>query len=461
METGSSNTTCSFFERTRLAQALETESKRLDKALLNIERAVSLDEQNGHVWTIFAKVRRVDDIVMSDDVSERYIEKAEFRLHPTFQPSIIRRRQAPFEVRRIGWGVFTIRVIITLKGDSEDVLSYRHTLAFSGQKTSQIYHHNALRIEVGNTYVCADDIHGSSGNLQVERYNRERSQRRRLLENSKQKYERLRHAETQLASLLRSIPEQRHDMALGAYLAGVYRGDLSTDYLMDLYQFATDNLRYFVLDNERSHIWRDYVINWEEHVNRGDVKTLQDAFTLSKPLPPTERIDFFVSHCWSDGNGECKADALEAISLEFQARHGRRPRLWLDMFCMPQTDRKAIAKNVAALPLFLKACDCTIVLYNKALFSRLWCLVEIYTAYILSPQEEKAHLRLYPVPDQRKKTISVWIQDAKCGLKQDQDLLFQNLEDSPGGLQGVEDAINSALRLPYVYKSSPQTSAEV
>ena len=162
MEMRSSITTCSVFERTRLAQALETESELLDKELRYLEVAVDQDEQNGHVWTTFVKIQRIDDIIISDDAAGLYIELVEFRLHPTFQPSVVRCRQPPFEVRRIGWGVFTIVVTITFRGDSEEKLIVEHTLNFSEHKTSQIYQHNAFQIEVGNTYVCADDI--SSGN---------------------------------------------------------------------------------------------------------------------------------------------------------------------------------------------------------------------------------------------------------------------------------------------------------
>ena len=87
---------------------------------------------------------------------------------------------------------------------------------------------------------------------------------------------------------------------------------------------------------------------------------------------------------------------------------------------MPQTGSKTIEKNVAALPLFLKAYETMVVLLSHQLLSRLWCLVEIYTGYILSPRNGKVKIHLFPVEEDMGKTISspkniVWIEEARCG----------------------------------------------
>jgi len=49
-------------------------------------------------------------LVPPEQALDRVVEKVEFRLHPTFQPSKITVRKAPFELQRIGWGVFEIGI---------------------------------------------------------------------------------------------------------------------------------------------------------------------------------------------------------------------------------------------------------------------------------------------------------------------------------------------------------------
>ena len=126
----------------------------------------------------------------------------------------------------------------------------------------------------------------------------------------------------------------------------MYRGSLSIPYLQDLYDFATDNLRYIILDDETlSKGWRDYVIHWKTYLSHGNEEDFKYAFTLSKPLSKMEQIDIFVSHCWSD-DGTTKANSLEEISRDFCSRHGRFPRLWLDMFVCPKRGARPLKRTL-------------------------------------------------------------------------------------------------------------------
>eukprot|EP01006_Ploeotia_vitrea_P065962 TRINITY_DN94102_c0_g1_i1.p1 TRINITY_DN94102_c0_g1~~TRINITY_DN94102_c0_g1_i1.p1 ORF type:complete len:380 (+),score=39.42 TRINITY_DN94102_c0_g1_i1:50-1189(+) len=56
----------------------------------------------GHEWALIVEGPEVESVV--------------FKLHPTFSPSIIEERQAPFTVCRQGWGVFNVHMLVTLKG---------------------------------------------------------------------------------------------------------------------------------------------------------------------------------------------------------------------------------------------------------------------------------------------------------------------------------------------------------
>ena len=535
------------FSETRLAQILETEERRIDQALLREEYSVSVDDRNCFAWNVFVRARRRTTVSISssqsieegeekekasgviinndtaatsstttitttktgggndddddddddhDRTTDQWISSVEFRLHPTFNPHIIKQRRAPFEVQRVGWGEFCVEVIVELKqqqqqkqkdvvlfGDNDDndddrgennniLLEFDHDLDFSVSKVSNVYHYyennnnngTLVEIEIGSTHYCVANNDEESSIVQntphLLRLVKERKLRRRILYHTKERHEKLQNANSKLSTFLQRIPTERHNMALGAYLAGVYRGSLSIPYLQDLYDFATDNLRYIILDEETlSKGWRDYVIHWRRYLSHGNEQDIKYAFTLSKPLSKMEQIDIFVSHCWSD-DGTTKADSLEEISRDFFSRRGRLPRFWLDIFCMPQTGSKTIEKNVAALPLFLKACETMVVLLSHQLLSRLWCLVEIYTGYILSPRNGKVKIHLFPVEEDMGKTISspkniVWIEEARCGLKSDQDLLLRNLEEAPGGIAEVERGVNVALKFAVDWTKAP------
>lgn len=59
---------------------------------------------NKHEWTFFIKSSRTD-----------IIEEVQVFLHPTFRPSHIIRQRAPYEIKRLGWGVFNIIAAVILK----------------------------------------------------------------------------------------------------------------------------------------------------------------------------------------------------------------------------------------------------------------------------------------------------------------------------------------------------------
>ncbi|RYO73588.1 hypothetical protein DL764_010552 [Monosporascus ibericus] len=60
--------------------------------------------QNQHRWTFFVKSSRTD-----------IIEEVHILLHPTFRPSRIVCQRRPYQITRLGWGVFTITASVILK----------------------------------------------------------------------------------------------------------------------------------------------------------------------------------------------------------------------------------------------------------------------------------------------------------------------------------------------------------
>lgn len=76
----------------------------------------SIYDVDTHEWTFFVRPSRTD-----------IIEEVQILLHPTFRPPRIIKQRPPYEVRREGWGYFTITAYIILKAGynwvSEDAVN--------------------------------------------------------------------------------------------------------------------------------------------------------------------------------------------------------------------------------------------------------------------------------------------------------------------------------------------------
>ena len=70
----------------------------------NRHQNVESDDPNIHEWTFFVKPSRTD-----------IIEEVQLVLHPTFRPNRVIRQRAPYEVKRLGWGTFTVTAYVILK----------------------------------------------------------------------------------------------------------------------------------------------------------------------------------------------------------------------------------------------------------------------------------------------------------------------------------------------------------
>jgi hypothetical protein len=91
------------------------ETRSMDDALIetvtlyigNAHRLKASDDpesSNIHDWSFFVRPSRTD-----------VIEEVQIFLHPTFRPSRVIRSLPPYEIRRLGWGFFTITAHVILK----------------------------------------------------------------------------------------------------------------------------------------------------------------------------------------------------------------------------------------------------------------------------------------------------------------------------------------------------------
>jgi len=87
-----------------------------------------IDEHN-HAWKVFVRGSNLEQI-----------DHVRFDLHPTFQPSAVTVNCAPFEVDRVGWGLFAINITIFFKPElSRNELALIHDLDFTRDESFKEY----------------------------------------------------------------------------------------------------------------------------------------------------------------------------------------------------------------------------------------------------------------------------------------------------------------------------------
>uniref|UniRef100_A0A7S3NSW9 YEATS domain-containing protein n=1 Tax=Euplotes crassus TaxID=5936 RepID=A0A7S3NSW9_EUPCR len=82
--------------------------------------------ENDHEWIAFVEF-------VNPEYTKRFVSKVEFKLHPTFQPSKVTVDRMPFQIKRIGWGIFEIKITITWRHwMKKEPTKYTHMLSFDG-----------------------------------------------------------------------------------------------------------------------------------------------------------------------------------------------------------------------------------------------------------------------------------------------------------------------------------------
>jgi len=107
-------------------------------------------------------------------------------------------------------------------------------------------------------------------------------------------------------------------------------------------------------------------------------------------------VDAFLSHSWTDC-AELKWAALQEWIAGFKEKNqGKEPSLWIDKYCIDQTN---IDDSLACLPVFLAGCKKLLILCGKTYLSRLWCLVEIMVFIEMGGDVTNLEVKLLEEPD--------------------------------------------------------------
>jgi hypothetical protein len=113
------------------------------------------------------------------------------------------------------------------------------------------------------------------------------------------------------------------------------------------------------------------------------------------PIDSRTKIDFFVSHSWSD-DPTWKRQELIKFSEEFMQRRGRYPTYWIDKICIDQANP---TDGIMALPITIGACRDVLVLMGPTYMKRLWCVWELFTLFTFSNKDlalERIKVRKHP-----------------------------------------------------------------
>ena len=111
------------------------EIKEISKDLVvikigNTHKLLAIEENNKHKWKCF---------VLFPEEVEKKIDYVVFNLHETFKVPIRKVDKAPFEIKSIGWGYFTIKIeVVFKKSTGIKNMKLEHELCFDGNGTSNV-----------------------------------------------------------------------------------------------------------------------------------------------------------------------------------------------------------------------------------------------------------------------------------------------------------------------------------
>ena len=114
-----------FVERERAKEEVEIEEE--EEVLQLVVGNTHKEEGEHHRWNCFVR--------SGEKHKKEKIKSVSFRLHPTFSPRDVLVEKAPFEIERVGWGVFNIEIQVTLTNGKQKQLA--HCLSFSGNGVEQ------------------------------------------------------------------------------------------------------------------------------------------------------------------------------------------------------------------------------------------------------------------------------------------------------------------------------------
>lgn len=144
----------------------------------------------------------------------------------------------------------------------------------------------------------------------------------------------------------------------------------------ELLLWAQSNLRFFHWQDFRD----DLLMRSPRELKHEDKDF---TYNLSRPLPQGDKIDFFMSHSWSD-DPTLKIKALQTFAFDFEKREKRMPTIWFDKVCI---DQRCPDRSLQVLPVNIQQCKQLLLVLGTTYFERIWCVWELYTLFSFCREE--------------------------------------------------------------------------
>ena len=182
-------------------------------------------------------------------------------------------------------------------------------------------------------------------------------------------------------------------------------------------------------------------------LDEGDMANNQDSGLFAKTEKSgTGECDAFLSHSWRD-HAASKWQKMIEFKSEFEAKHrGDEPRCWLDKVLttptapIPRITRHSLSAprplstvsqacidqdgdinaSLRALPIFLLASRYFVVFIGESYFSRMWCVLELFTFLKMGASLDRVKLvALHGTRDQALERIHTFdVRGASCRITQ-------------------------------------------
>ncbi|CAD8075822.1 unnamed protein product [Paramecium sonneborni] len=107
----------------------------------NYYQRINTQDKNMNQWDLIVKMeynKSSDQIALKNFDLNNMIESVTYYLHETFKPNVVTVQKAPFQLKRLGWGVFNIPILIKFKKEYNiPNLEVDHYLSFQGDGSFQ------------------------------------------------------------------------------------------------------------------------------------------------------------------------------------------------------------------------------------------------------------------------------------------------------------------------------------
>jgi len=170
-----------------------------------------------------------------------------------------------------------------------------------------------------------------------------------------------------------------------------------------------------------------------------------DAFATNSPDPAAyscsrpadgQSIDALISHSWQD-QPQAKWQALQRWRRAFVAQHGREPRVFIDKYCLRQSQ---ISSELRHLAFYASQCDSIVALVGGSFPKRLWCVIEL-DLFLSRPEARCTLLHLVPSAARRFD-----VREAQCACDVDKERLLGLVLQRTGSYDAFNRRILSALQ---------------